>query len=226
MLYYECYCSSCQLCLCVQPGRLSTCIIKGDPWPEDIVLWVHRMRQKQSSIEIAISDLNTSHNALIFKSILSTFFERHDDRGHVRISFFNYIYKRTRCLLPESKKGNNIHSLEYYLGWIVTSPKFKKVIILIDQLYLWMSECFACWKWKILFISHKTVKTNIFCQKLLLPTSIKLRNDFHASEPALKRSVSSICSTAALYCHIWPTLILQALQRISLHFSIFWQLHL
>lgn len=51
------------------------------------------MRQQQGITELAITDLNTNHSALIFKSILSIFFETHDDRGHVRISFFNYIYE-------------------------------------------------------------------------------------------------------------------------------------
>lgn len=72
------------------------------------------MKQEQSIIELAITDLNPNHSALIFKSILSIF-ERHDDRGCIRISFFNYIYEN--LLLPSGvKKLNNIYNLKYYLG--------------------------------------------------------------------------------------------------------------
>lgn len=32
-------------------------------------------------------------------------FDRHDDRGRVRISSVNYIHKETRCFLPDNNEA-------------------------------------------------------------------------------------------------------------------------
>lgn len=116
----------------------------------------------------------------------------------------------------------NITLLEYFL-----SPQLTKVIILIHPFLSAYAWVFCMLKKKDFpHFLQNSWKQMSSVRSWLSPTSVKLQSNFHASEAAPNRTVSSIFSTSSLYCHIWPTLILQAPQRISLHFPIFWQLHL
>lgn len=97
--YSWCYGSSYILCLYVHLGSI---IHVHQEWeiPGQRLLYSEHTGwgRQQSSSELTTTGLNTRVN-------LMPLFDRHDDRGRVKISSFNYIHKETHCFLPDNNEA-------------------------------------------------------------------------------------------------------------------------